>query len=66
MYGDTNLNWGFFTDESCQAIVKPRITSAQLKKVSKSGAYLLHNGEYISLFIGSQIPDDFASEVSGA
>uniref|UniRef100_A0A7S3IHI3 Uncharacterized protein n=1 Tax=Strombidium inclinatum TaxID=197538 RepID=A0A7S3IHI3_9SPIT len=31
----------------------------------KSGAYLLHNGEYISLFIGSQIPDDFASEVLG-
>ena len=65
-YGDSdsNLNWGFFTDESCQSIVKPKITHAHPDKVNRTGAYVMDNGEYISLFIGSEIEDSFPPEVS--
>ena len=59
-----NLDWGFFTDETEQTIVKPMIIPARQEKISSSDAYLMDNGEYLNLFIGGHVSDEFAQEVS--
>lgn len=58
------LDWGFFTDDTEQSIVKPKIVQARQEKVMPGEAYIMDNGEYINLFVMAQIPDQFASEVS--
>jgi hypothetical protein len=58
------LDWGFFTDESCQQVVKPKIYPGRLDKLTNQDAYVMDNGEYINLFICSEIPEVFAQEVS--
>ena len=59
-----NLDWGFFTDETEQTIVKPMVIPARQEKISSADAYLMDNGEYLNLFIGGHVSDQFAQEVS--
>ena len=65
-YGNNSLSvdWGFFTDENMESMVKPKIQNAEIKKIISTEAYILDNGEYINLLIGSKVPADFAFEVS--
>ena len=58
------LDWGIFTDESCQQVVKPKVLPGRLDKLTNQDAYVMDNGEYINLFICSEIPEVFAQEVS--
>ena len=46
-------------------MVKPKVIAAENKKISASEAFIFDNNEYISLLIGSKIPQDFAYEVLG-
>ena len=57
---DAGIDWGFYTDETEALLVKPKITPGEFKKVSSGSAYLMDNGEYINLFIGHKIPNEFA------
>jgi hypothetical protein len=56
-FGDTarGLNWGFFTDEGEAAIVKPKVLTCELKRLSLEEAYLLDNGEQIYLKVNSDV-----------
>ena len=58
------LEWGYFTDESGQTMVKPRVLAGRLEKLTKQDAYVMDNGEYINLLIQSQVPEQFTQEVS--
>ena len=57
-YGNNNLSvdWGFFTDENMESVVKPKVINAEIKKIIATEAYIFDNGEYINLLIGSKIP----------
>lgn len=57
------LDWGYFTDESGQTMVKPRLLAGRLEKLTKQDAYVMDNGEYINLLIQSQVPEQFVQEV---
>ena len=61
---DVDLDWGFFTDETEQTIVKPMVIPPRQEKISSADAYLMDNGEYLNLFIGGHVPEEFAQEVS--
>ena len=65
-YGNTELgiDWGFFTDETESVLCKPKVIPGEYKKISSASAYLMDNGEYINLFIGHKIPQEFAYQVS--
>ena len=54
---DVNLDWGFFTDETEQTIVKPMVVPARQEKITSADAYLMDNGEYLNLFIGGHVTD---------
>jgi hypothetical protein len=45
-------------------MVKPKVIAARQDKISSQDAYLMDNGEYLNLFIGGHISDNFAQEVS--
>lgn len=66
-YGDQNssVDWGYFTDETEQSIVKPKVQACEIKKISSSEAYVLDDGDYINLLIGSKVPPEFCAEVLG-
>lgn len=51
-----NKSWGFFADDSLTYLVKPKVTHASKDKVNSYNAYLLDNGEYINLYVGSHVP----------
>ena len=61
---DRGIDWGFFSDETESMLVKPKIIAGEYKKISNGSAYLMDNGEYLNLFIGSKIPQEFAYSVS--
>lgn len=61
---DADLDWGFFTDETEQTMVKPKVVAARQEKITNADVYLMDNGEYLNLFVGGKIPDEFAQEVS--
>jgi hypothetical protein len=61
---DAGIDWGFFSDETEATLVKPKIIAGEYKKISNGSAYLMDNGEYLNLFIGSKIPQEFAYNVS--
>lgn len=54
-----------YTDETETMLVKPKIIAGEHKKISSGEAYIMDNGEYINLMIGSKIPKEFAREVLG-
>ena len=60
----TSVKWGFFTDESCQSMVKPKALAAHTQNITNGDVYIMDNGEYINLFVGSQIDQQFAEYVS--
>lgn len=66
-YGDVDngIDWGMFTDETESMLVKPKIIAGEHKKIQSADAYLMDNGEYINLMLGSKIPREFAVEVLG-
>jgi hypothetical protein len=55
-YGKEDVEWGFFTDETETAIVKPKILAACKDKLTSEDAYLLDNGEYMNVLISSEVP----------
>ena len=65
-YGDVDngIDWGMFTDETETMVVKPKIIGGEHKKISSGEAYIMDNGEYINLMLGSKIPNAFANMVS--
>ena len=65
-YGDQSVevDWGFFTDDTEAAIVKPKVLAAEYKKIFGNEAYILDDGEYINLLIGSKVDPEFCAQVS--
>jgi hypothetical protein len=59
-YGNTGLDWGFFADENATIMVKPKILNANSDGLTREDAYIMDNGEFISLYITRGIPDEFA------
>lgn len=47
------LDWGFFSEETAQLMVKPRVIAGRIDKLTKQDAYVMDNGEYINLLIQS-------------
>lgn len=43
---------------------KPHLQIASLEKLGNKDAYLIDNGEYIHLFIGNKVDDNFIYNVS--
>lgn len=66
-YGDQSVevDWGFFTDDTEAAIVKPKVLAAEYKKIFGNEAYILDDGEYINLLIGSKVDPEFCAQVLG-
>ena len=64
---DEKQVWGHFTDETCTTLVKPAVLEARQETFGKAlqvNAIVMDNGEYISLYFGSLIPQEFTKEVS--
>lgn len=64
---DEKQAWGHFTDEACTTLVKPAVLEARQEtfgKALQANAIVMDNGEYISLYFGSLLPQEFTEEVS--
>jgi hypothetical protein len=59
------INWGFFTDESEQLIVKPKVIPALLEKITTQDVYIMDNGEYINVFVASDVNPRYVQDVFG-
>ena len=46
-------------------MIKPNTLPASSQKISQNEAYIFDNNEYIYLFLGSQVSDDFIYNVFG-
>ena len=59
-------NWGFFANENEESnLVKPRVHAAMFEKLDRADAYVLDSGESITLYVGSQVPDEFVQQCFG-
>ena len=59
-YGNADLDWGFYADEDGTTMVKPKVLNANSECLTRNDAYVMDNGEYISMYITKGIPDEFA------
>jgi hypothetical protein len=53
------------TDETTQLIVKPTLLPCRGNKLSHYEAFIVDNGEYLTLLIGSQISSEFLYDIFG-
>lgn len=53
------------TDESTQLIVKPALLPCRGNKLSHYEAFIVDNGEYLTLLIGTQISSEFLYDIFG-
>ena len=57
-------NWGFFTDETEQTIIKPKVIPALLEKITTEDVYIMDNGEYLNIFIANEVNPRYIQDVS--
>ena len=53
------------TDESTQFIVKPNLLPCRGSKLSHKEAFIVDNGEFLTLLVGSDCPQDFLYDIFG-
>jgi len=53
------------TDESTQLIVKPELLPCRGNKLSHYEAFIIDNGEFLTLLIGSQTSSEFLYDIFG-
>jgi hypothetical protein len=58
-FDSTPCGWGFYVDEAKANLVVPKTTSASRDSIHSDGAYIIDDGEYINLFVGSDVPEEF-------
>jgi protein transport protein SEC24 len=63
MVGEVDAGWGDYA-EGASFMSKPNCYPATLSKLGSKDAYVIDNGEYIFLYIGNQVPDNFIYNVS--
>ena len=61
--GFVDAGWGEPVSEGSAWITKPECRPATLEKLGSKNAYLIDNSEYIYLYLGNQVDDNFIYNV---
>lgn len=61
--GTPDAGWGDPISEGSTWVTKPDCLPATMEKLDTRHAYLIDNGEYLFLYLCSQVKDDFIQNV---
>ena len=62
MVGEPDAGWGDYPEGS-SFMTKPNLYPASMEKLGSKDAYIMDNGEYIFLYLGNQVSDNFIYNV---